>query len=267
MNIYKFELKMYSRSIISWGSAIFVTSVMFMAFFPTFGADTELIELMLANYPEEILSAFGMNTGLSLSTIVGYQVFVFAFIQLFLAIQAANYGFSFLSVEERELTADFLMSKPISRQRILASKFLAAFTALTVINAITWVSTFVGIELFKGDKEYEATNIIIFLSTIILFQLFFMCFSMLISVSVKKVRSVLSFSMALAFGMYVLNSVRAIVDGNILGVFTPFYHFEPGYILEHGSYNIRFAMISIAIIIVSMVMSYFLYIRRDIHSL
>ena len=35
-----------------------------------------------------------------------------------------------VSVEERELTADFLLAKPVGRNQILTSKLLAALTAL-----------------------------------------------------------------------------------------------------------------------------------------
>jgi ABC-2 type transport system permease protein len=241
--------------------------MLFMAIYPTFAKDTSLMEKMLANYPKELIAAFGMNAALPLSSILGYLVFIFPFIQLFIAIQAANYGFSFLSMEERELTADFLLSKPVSRQKILFSKFLAAFTALTITNSIIWISTFASIELFKGESPYDTSKLLVLLSSIVIFQLFFLCFGMLVSVSIPKIRNVLSFSMALAIGTYVLNMLRAIVDGNILGVFTPFYHFDPGYILENESYNMNFAIISILFIVISLITSYFLYIKRNIHSL
>lgn len=267
MNIFKYEFNTYSKSILIWGLSIAMITIFFFAIFPTFAKDATMAETMLEHYPKEMLAAFGMNTALPLSSVAGYLVFTFAFLQLFLAIQAANYGFSILSIEERELTADFLMSKPVSRRRIIVSKFLAAFLALTLVNGITWISVYGSIEIFRAGKAYDGGQIAILLSSIVLFQLFFMCFGMVVSVMVSKIRSVLSYSMALAFGMYVLNAVRAIVDGNLLGFFTPFYHFDPGYILENRGYNVSFVMISVVMIVISMVLSYYLYLRRNIHSL
>ena len=266
-NVFKYEIKMHLKSIIIWCLNIFAGLVILMAFFPAFGKDAELLEKMYQYYPEELLKAFGMNSSLTLASALGYFAFCFAMIQLFLAIQASNYGFSILSVEERELTADYLLSKPVSRFKILSAKFLAAFTALTATNAVTWLGSFVSIELFRGGKEYDAKTLVTLLSTIVLFQLVFLSIGMITSVLVRKIRSVLSYSLALALGTYMLNAVRSIVGGDLLGYFTPFYHFEAVSILDKGKLNIPMASISIAIIVIALGTSAVLYSKRDIHSL
>jgi ABC-2 type transport system permease protein len=238
-----------------------------MAVYPTFGKDVAMMDKIMANYPPELMAAFGMNQGLSLSTVLGFLVFTFVFVQLCLAIQASNYGFSFLSVEEREYTADFLMTKPVSRQTIIVQKFLAAFLALVLTNVIVWIGTYAAVELFRDGNTYDLGKLILLLSSTLLFQMFFISVGMLISVSLKKIRSVLSYSMALAFGLYVVNAIRNVIGGELLGLVSPFYHFDPGYILDKGSYNTPLVAISLVVIVGSMVTSYVLYIKRNIHSL
>ncbi|MBI9109114.1 MAG: ABC transporter permease subunit [Spirochaetales bacterium] len=267
MTIFLYELKMYRKSIIIWCSSISGMMFMFMAIYPSFAADASLMEMMLANYPEEFLKAFGMAGNLSLSSVLGYFGFTFVYIQLCLAIQSANYGFHFLSVEERELTADFLMSKPVSRRKIFISKFMAAFAALSITNIVVGLVSLASVAVFNDGNEWKAVNIVVLISSTVFFQLFFVSIGMLISVSVKKIRSVLAFSMSLSFGLYILNAMRGIFGGELLGIITPFYHFEPGYILEFGRYNIEKSVISFAIIFVSIVISWVLYSRRNIHSL
>ncbi len=78
-----------------------------------------------------------------MATVLGFYGFVFLFVQLCLAIQAGNYGFGLVSIEESELTADFLLSKPVSRAQILTGKLLAALTSLLVTALVLWVSTLV----------------------------------------------------------------------------------------------------------------------------
>lgn len=266
MNIFKYELKMYSKSIMIWSLSIISILVMFMAFYPSMAADAALMDQLLKNYPEELLKAFGMDGTLSLSTVLGYFTFTYVFVQLCVAIQSANYGFHFLSVEERELTADFLMSKPVSRTKIIVSKFLAAFTSLTITNLFIWIGSFGSIILFRDGHDYDPYNLVLLLLSTILFQLFFLSVGMVISVSVKKVHSVLSYSMALSFGLYILNALRSIIGGKILGILSPFYHFEPGYILANGEYDMAMVSISIGVIVVSIIASYVLYLKRNIHS-
>lgn len=267
MIVFNYEFKMLRKSIFLWVLAVATFCILYTSFFPTFGSDAELLDKILENYPEEMLKAFGMNTGLSLSTLPGYFAFVFMFVQILLAIQASNYGFSILSIEERDLTADFLMTKPVSRTEIIASKFLAVVAALTITNVATWVFGFLALEIFKDGKSYDLSDMVVLFSSIVLFQLFYLTVGMLISVSVKKIRSVISYSMALAFGTYMINAIRGMIDSDILGWFTPFYHFEPNYILANGAYDTSTALVSVVIIVIAFIGTYILYLKRNIHSL
>lgn len=267
MNIFKYEFKTYIKSILVWSINIMSFLIIFMMFYPAFGRDSELLEKLLENYPEEMLKAFGMSTGLPLSSVLGYLAFVFVFVQLLLAIQSANYGFSFLSIEEREFTADYLMTKPVSRQSILLSKFFAAFLSLLITDLILVISTFLALELFKNGNDYEVKNVIVLLLSVPIFQLFFMSVGMFISVSVKKIKNVLSLSLSLSFGLYILNAMRAIFGGELLGYFSPFYHFEVGYILAEGKYDYKMIILSLLVIVISLVSSFVLYTKRDIYSL
>ena len=159
------------------------------------------------------------------------------------------------------------MTKPASRQRIIISKFFAAFLSLLITTLLTGIGTIGSIILFRDGHPYEFGKILVLLSSIVFFQLFFLSVGMFISMLVKKIRSVLSFSMALAFGLYIMSALQKIIGGKLLGIITPFSHFEAGYILENGTYDIDQALLSIGIIIISLIMSYILYLRRNIHSL
>lgn len=267
MNLYLFESKKRLKSAIIWSVSIVACMFLFMAIYPSFAADAETMESILAHYPEEMLKAFGMDTALPMTSIGGYMVFTFVFIELFLAIQAANLGFGVLSEEERDLTADFLMTKPISRTRIILGKVSAALTAIILTNIATWGSTFLTIELFNDGNGYEPAGIAWMLSSVFFFQLFYLAVGMLVSVSVKKVRSVLSYSMAIAFGTYILNALKGVLGGDTLGYFTPFYHFEVSYIIINQHYNWSSAVISFVVIAIGFVGTYILYTKRNIHSL
>ena len=267
MNVYLFELRMYKKSILIWSLSISFWIIFYMAFYPMIAADAVGYDTMMEGFPEEFLAIFGMNIDLPMSSILGYFSLTFSMAQIPIAIQAANYGFHSLSVEERELTADFLLSKPVTRSKIIISKFFAALTSLTIVNVFVWISSLSSLYLFKGDTTFPLDNVLILLPTVILFQLFFLSVGMLISVSIKKVSSVLSFSMALAFGLYILNSLNTLLSSDFLGIFSAYTHFNPAYILVEGKYHIGFTIISISIITISLIMSYFLYLKRNIHSL
>ena len=265
MNIYRQEFKMNLRSVITWSVAVAVLIVVFVSLFSSFAQDAALLNEMMANFPEELLAAFGM-TGVDLSTILGYFSLAFLFVQVCVAIQAANYGFSLVSIEEREWTADFLLAKPVGRNQILSSKLLAALSGLLITDIVVWMTSFLSITLFKGDATYGSSSLLLLLLSIVPFQLFFLAVGLVISLLVKRVRSVTPYAMALAFGMYVLSAFGDMLGEVALEKITPFKHFEPNYIIQHGAYDLPLVLISVSAIVISLVGSYVLYARRDIPS-
>ena len=267
MNIFKFELKGYIKSMFIWAGSITFFLFLYMAFFPSMASDPEAFNSLMEAFPDEVMALMGINPDLPMMTIMGYYSLTMSMVLIPVAIQASNYGFNILSVEERELTADFLLTKPISRRKIFLSKFFAAFISLAATNIAIWIATLVAFILFKGDDNPEMFKVIVLLSSIVLFQLFFLNVGMMISVMVKKVPSVISFSMGLGFGMFILSSLGKMLSSEFLDVLSPFNHFDPGYILVNGTYDIIPSIISVFIIITSFVVSYFLYLRRNIASL
>ncbi len=263
-NIFKHEFKMHMKSVITWSLAVTALIFIYFSLFPTLAKDAELLNDMMAQFPEELLLAFGM-TGIDLASVLGFYSFLFLFAQICLAIQAANYGFSLVSIEERDLTADFLLAKPVGRTQILTSKLLAAFSSLTITNIVVWISSFVSINLFNDGRTYDTKPLLLLLLSIVVFQMVFLSVGLVISLLVKKVRSVTPFSMALAFGMYVLSAFGSMLGDSKLENITPFKQFEPNYIIQNAAYD-PLALISVTAILVSLVGSYLLYTKRDIPS-
>lgn len=267
MNIFKYEFRSKIKSILVWGLSIGAFLIFYMAFFPGLAKDSQAFESLMSSLPKEMLDALGLREGLSMTSLIGYFTLTFTMVQVAIAIQSANYGFSILSVEERELTADFLMTKPVSRTKIFLSKFLAALLSLVITSLIISLASIISIELFSGGEAYSFANLIKFLVSVPVFQIIFLSLGMLISLFFKKIRSVISFSMGLAIFLYIINTVRDIGNSKILKYLTPYYYFEPGVILKSGEYDLKLMAISVAIIAVSLVGGFFIYNKKDISSI
>lgn len=262
-NIFKHEFRARFRTVITWSIALVAIIAIFLSIFPFYADQAALMNDLLANFPPELLSAFGM-TGLDMSTVMGFYSLIFLFVQICLAIQAANYGFGLVSIEESELTADFLLTKPVSRIQILNSKLLAAFACLTITNLVVWAGTFVSIALFRDGREYDASTLNLLLLSIVIFQLFFLGVGLVISLLVKRVRSVTPYALGLGFGMYVLSAFSGIGVVSVLELLTPFKHFDANYIVQHGAYDTPLVLLNVAVIVIALAASYWLYLRRDI---
>jgi len=265
MNIYKQEFKMNLRSVVTWSITVMVIILIFLAMFSRLSADAEIMNEMMAQFPDELLIAFGMD-GMDFSSILGLYSLAFVFCQICLAIQAANYGFSLVSIEERELTADFLLAKPVSRRTIMTTKLLSALTGLVITNLVVWITSLILVNVFNTGDSFEMKPLLLVLGSIIVFQLFFLTVGLIISLLVKRVRNVTAFTMGLVFGMYLLNAFGDMLGKDTLEIITPFNHFEPSYIINHQAYDFPVLLVSVALIVASVVASYVLYNRRDMRA-
>jgi ABC-2 type transport system permease protein len=262
-NIYRHEFRTHLKSVLTWSMAVTGILFVYFSFFSMFADQAALMNQMLENFPQEFRAAFGLDN-MNLADVLGYFSFIFLFVQLCLAIQAGNYGFGLVSIEESELTADFLLSKPVSRGQVLTSKLLAALTGLTITNLVVWVGSFLAINLFRGEREYEARVLVLLLISIAIFQLFFLSVGLVISLLVKRVRNVTPYALGLGFGAYVLGAFSGMLGDVKLELITPFKHFDAAYIVKQGAYDIPLVLLNVAASLLALGLSYWLYIRRDI---
>lgn len=262
-NIYKHEFRTRLRSVITWSLALIAIVFIYFSFFSAFAESAELVNEMMQNFPQQLRDAFGIGKT-DLATVMGFYSFIFLFVQICLAIQAANYGFGLVSIEESELTADFLLSKPVSRFQVLNSKLLAALSSLVLTNLVLWVSSFAGIALFRDQRDYEPRTLLLLLIGAFIFQLFFLSVGLVISLLVRRVRNVTPYALGLGFGAYVLGAFSGLLGDVKLELITPFKHFDAAYIVQNGGYDTPLVLLNIGISLVSLVVSYWLYHRRDI---
>jgi ABC-2 type transport system permease protein len=262
-NIYRHEFRTRVKSVFIWSLSLTALVVFFFSMFSVFADQAAMMNDLMAKFPPELLTAFGMNN-MNLATVLGFYSLIFLFVQLCLAIQAGNYGFGLVSIEESELTADFLLSKPVSRTQVLTSKLLASLTSLTITNLVVWVISFAAISLFRGKYEYTPRTLILVLLTIVIFQLFFLSVGLVISLLVKRVRSVTPYALGLGFGAYVLSAFSGVFGDVTLELLTPFKHLDAASIVRNEAYDIPLVLLNLAVSLVSLGLSYWLYIRRDI---
>ena len=262
-NIYRHEFRSRLKSVFTWSLALIFLIVFFFSLFPVFADQAALMNEFLARYPQELRAAFGMDK-IDLATVLGFYSFIFIFVQLCLAIQAANYGFGLVSIEESELTADFLLSKPVSRTQVLNSKLLAVLTCLLITDLVITVSSIIAILLFRGKREFEPATLLLLLLSMVIFQIFFLCVGLVISLLVKRVRSVTPYALGLAFGMYVFSAFSGIFGDVKLELITPFKQFDAAAIVQDAAYNTPLVLLNVAVSLVALAASYWLYTRRDI---
>jgi ABC-2 type transport system permease protein len=264
MNILLHELRAYRKSTIIWTISLIAIVALFMSLFPSFTKDTEEFTKLLEGYPAALRDAFGINLDTFFS-ILGFYCYGLSFVTLCGAIQAMNLGTSIVSKEVREKTADFLLTKPVTRTAVLKNKLLAALISIILTN-IVYIAAATLIASQVKTEEFSVSIFILLSLTVFFVQLIFLAIGIIISVIVPKIKSVLTISLATVFAFYFLGMFSATSGDEVKRYLSPFKYFDTAYIIEKSGYEASFLITGAVVIIAAIGASFMIYAKKDIHS-
>ena len=265
MNMYLHELKSMRKSTIVWACAIIALAAIFFSVYPSMVNDAEDFKKLLSGYPATVRAMLGINLDY-ITSILGFYSMIFSFITLCGAIQAMNFGVSILSKESRERTADFLLVKPVSRSVIVSAKLLAAFTMILVTDIIFYTALSIMVNLVK-TVDYDGNLFFMINLTLLFIQLIFLAIGVVVSVFFNKLKSVLPISLGVVIGLYMIGALIATGKSDDAARFiSPFKYFDITYIIKNANYEAAYLIAGAVIVVVAVVASYIIYIRKDIHA-
>lgn len=263
MNIFKYELYTYRKSFVIWSGSLSILTILFMMMFPSFAHDSEQLLQLLKSYPPALLKA--LNISSDLFTILGFYSYLFTYIALCGAIQALNLGLSLLSKETREKTADFLLTKPVTRTQIVTAKGAAAFVSLILTNLIFIFVAYVSAMAVK-TADFDLVTFLLISISLFFIQGIFLVLGFVISVCGPKFKSVIGMSLGVVFLFFGISMIGGATQGTALYWFTPFKYFDPLYILEHSTYDWKYVFVSMFILVFGIITSYVVYNKKDIDA-
>ncbi len=135
MNVFLQELRFHRKTVLIWNVSLVLTLILMLFIYPAVMSEKASYEAILASLPPGLLEAFSIDfeTFMSFNGFLGYT---YTYMLIALGVLAMNLGLSALGKEVSGKTADFLMTRPISRVRLLTEKILAGITLLTLTNLL-----------------------------------------------------------------------------------------------------------------------------------
>lgn len=264
MNIYFKELLNLRRSTIIWILSISAIIIFYLSIYPSFSQDVDVTKKLLSNIPINLRASLGISLD-NVFTIFGFYSFIHLYILLAGSVQGMNLGISIGSKEDRDKTSDFLLTKPVKRSSILTAKIFASISSIIITNIFALSVTIITTKIVISDN-YNLTTLILISLTLLFVQSFFLSLGTLISIIMLKIKSVVSISLPFVFGFFIVGMVGSIIGDDNVRYITPFKFFDNTYIINNNSYEYKFIIIEIIFIIVSTILSYIIYIKKDIRS-
>ncbi|WP_054697012.1 ABC transporter permease subunit [Syntrophomonas palmitatica] len=147
------------------------------------------------------------------------------FILLVSSVYALKSGMSALSEEIRVKTADFLLSKPVSRNAIVTAKGLSVLTLLGLQTVLYFFGALIIVQVIAAQPFNKSVFVLINLS-LFLVGLFFAGLGLFLSVVIRKIKNVLPLALGIVFGFAVLQMLNQSLTDPVLAYFTPFAYFD-----------------------------------------
>ena len=261
MNLFIRELKAHKKALLIWCVSIALLITSGMAKYSGYAAGGTNIFLQSIPYSLRALLGFG---NFDATTFSGFYAILFSYIELTAALHATLLGASILSKEERDKTAEFLMSKPVSRKKILTAKLAAGLTNVFVVNIVSFAAS-VAVAEAKSAGSQIIAQMAVFCISMLCVQLIFYAIGSISAVCLKKPRSSGSFATGILFAAFALAKITDIFNKiNILNMLSPFKYFDIVR-LEAGSGIDGISLLfSLALSGIFFVFTYIFYEKRDL---
>lgn len=176
---------------------------------------------------------------------------------------AALLGIAALAREERERTAEFLLTHPISRSRVVAQKLLATLAKVLILNLVVALAA-VGATLAIGQELDGKLLFNIFLGYLLL-QAEIAC--VMFGVSAFLRGSGLGVGLGAAFVLYFMNILANLTDGaEFLRYVTPFSYADGTQIVANGGIEAKYLIPGLLYAAVGICAAFVQYNRKDLRA-
>lgn len=261
MTVLFHELKQNKLSLIIWSAAISFMLGICIIIYPDMSAEMQEVTDIFANMGS-FSEAFGMDK-INFGEFKGYFAIECGnVLGLGGAIFAAILGVSALAKEERDRTAEYLLTHPIPRSSVITQKLISVVVQIFILNAVVAAVTIVSTLLIK-ERISAYTFFIIFLAYFLL-QIEISCITFGISAFLSV--NGLGIGIGVSFLTYFMNIVANLTkELKFIKYFTPFGFADGSDLVSRNAIRIEYVLIGFIISTVAVTVAYLYYLKKDIH--
>ncbi|MGN0597292.1 MAG: ABC transporter permease subunit [Ruminiclostridium sp.] len=260
MTIYIKELKQSFKSLCIWTASIAFLMLVCILLFPEMKNEMDSVSEVFANMGG-FTAAFGMDR-LSFSELMGfYGIECGNIIGIGGGFFAALTGISVLAKEEKERTAEFLLTHPVGRFSVVTQKLLSVLSQVILLNIIV-----VGASIISAaaiGEELQMKEFLLLHTAFLIMELEISCICFGISAFIK--RGSIGIGLGLALALYFMNIVCNISEqADFLRYITPYAYAEASNIISDARLDTGLIAIGAAIAVAGAAAGYLKYLKKDI---
>ncbi len=260
MIMIRHELKQNRISLAAWTAAVGFLLVICILIFPEMKEEMDGVSDMFASMGS-FTEAFGMDK-ISFGTLTGfYAVECGNILGLGGAFFSALCGGSILAKEEKDHTAEFLLTHPVSRARIVTCKLAAAGLQIVLLNAVIYAASIGSIAVIGEEIPWKEVSLLHLAYLLLQIEIAAVCFG----ISAFLRHGGMGIGLGAAAVLYFLNLIANITDSaEFLRYNTPFGYAEGSDIVTSVSLEWGLVALGLAYGAAGIAAAYMKYCRKDI---
>lgn len=265
--IIKWELERRKVTIFWWTIGSIVLTATILTLYPPIRDQAAQMNQVINQLPPELrnLKAGGINkidVG-NPEQFLNSQLF-YATLPIIWIILSITRGNSILGKEETDHTLELLLSRPISRIRLLLAKAMSLFFEMLIVGGLTTILVLVLCPIFDLHVANSRLISVSFFTLIFCLSFGYIVFVLnAISQTTRKIATIIG--VVASFGGYILSSFSGLTDWlqQLIKIF-PFHYFSPLSILN-GDVSKGLVLYLVAIYVFGTILAIAGFNRRDIN--
>lgn len=260
MTIIKHELKQSRLSLIVWTTAIGFLLAVCIFMFPEMKGDMNGISDMFSSMGS-FTQAFGMDK-VNFGSLIGfYAVECGNILGLGGAFFAALCAVTILAKEEKEHTAEFLLTHPVSRSRIITEKLISVMLQIVILNIIVYVISIGSVALIGESIPWKEITLLHLGYFFLQIEIAGICFG----ISAFLRRGSLGIGLGVAIILYFCNIIANISESaEFLKYITPFGYADGANITANLKLDFGLVLLGMMYAVICIAAAYIRYTKKDI---
>ena len=260
MTLIRHELRRGWKSLLIWTASISAFLVICILIFPEMKTQMDSISSVFSSMGA-FTKAFGMEN-LNFGTLNGYYgIECGNILGIGGALFAALLGVSALSREEKEGTAELLLTHPLRRAEIVTQKLIAVLIQIVVLNVVVFLMTVGSIAVIGEAVPWKEVCLMHLAFFLLQLEIAAVCFG----ISACIWRGGVGIGLGLAIALYFMNIIANLTDkAEFLKVISPFGYTDGADIISAGSLRGSRIAVGMAFAAAGTALAYWKYCRKDI---
>jgi len=267
MNLFSKEMRRNAFSLMLWMIVITLLVAVTMSVYRTFVENQSKILGMMSLVPKGVLQFKGVSNFNDLLSVMGFYaannvIYMMVLGSIFAIVLASN----ILLKEEYEKTAEYLLTRPLTRREIFLSKLAVLSLHVFLLNLVTSLAGFICMELVKNGPFSIKAFLILSLYTLLL-NILFGAIGLFLSTLVKRPKPITTFSIGLVLVFYFVFTLSKITEGaDNIGYLSPFKYVRMDVINPAYDLDLWHLLYFTGISLLLLGLSYRIYARKDIYT-